>query len=68
LTFELHGKLLRGLFTLIRLGTRDRAESWLLVKKADTHARKGWQTPVLLTPARRKKLKERMPPCAVKEG
>lgn len=68
LTFELQGKFLRGLFTLIRLGTRDRAESWLLIKKADTHARQGWPTPVLLTPARRKKLKERMPPCAVEEG
>jgi bifunctional non-homologous end joining protein LigD len=68
LTFELHGKILKGVFTLIRMGSRCRAESWLLIKKADTRAERGWLTPVLLTPARRKKLKERRPPCAPKES
>jgi hypothetical protein len=68
LTFALHGKILRGVFTLIRLGTRGRSESWLLIKKADIHARRGWLTPVLLNPARRKKLKGSRPPCSLRES
>jgi bifunctional non-homologous end joining protein LigD len=68
LTCELHGKILKGVFTLIRMGSRGRAESWLLIKKADTRAEKGWLTPVLLTPARRKKMKERRPPCGFVDG
>jgi len=40
--------LLRGLFTLVRIKPM-KGRAWLLVKRKDLYATKGWETPVLLT-------------------
>jgi len=63
LDFSLDGKILRGAFALVRLKGAGRQKNWLLIKKRDAHAREGWETPMLLTPQVRKKLKVRTPPC-----
>jgi bifunctional non-homologous end joining protein LigD len=68
LKFELHGKLLKGAFALVKLHGPSREKAWLLIKKEDRYAKQGWKTPVLLTPALRGKLRETMPACAVKES
>ncbi|MFI5351245.1 MAG: DNA polymerase ligase N-terminal domain-containing protein [Elusimicrobiota bacterium] len=48
LDFVLHGSLLKGGFSLIRMKGAGRPGSWLLVKKNDSFARRGWKAPVLL--------------------
>ena len=68
LKFELQGKLLKGAFALVKLHGPSRERAWLLIKKEDRYAKHGWKTPVLLTPARKRRLKERMPACAVEES
>jgi bifunctional non-homologous end joining protein LigD len=44
--FALHGHKLRGAFAIIRMkprpATRTKQEEWLLIKKPDEHAIKGW--------------------------
>ena len=67
LKFELHGGILKGAFALAKVHGRGREKHWLLIKKEDQYAHKGWQTPALLTQARIGTLKEKMPACAVKE-
>ena len=68
LKFELHGKVLKGAFALVKLQGAGREKAWLLIKKEDRYAQKGWKTPVLLNSARKGKLKEKMPACAEKES
>ena len=65
---QLHGKILKGAFALVKLHGPGREKAWLLIKKEDLHAQKGWKTPVLLNSARKGKLKEKMPACAVEES
>ena len=65
LKFELHGKRLRGAFALVKLRGPGREKALLLIKKEDLHAHKGWKTPVLLTAARMRELKEKVPACGV---
>lgn len=67
LKFRLDGKWLRGDFTLIKMRGPGREKAWLLIKKQDAHARPGWETPVLLTSALRKKLRVRPPACMLEE-
>lgn len=67
LKFELHGNILKGAFALVKLRGPGRERAWLLIKKEDSYAHKGWKTPVQLTAARKRKLKVSMPPCAVEE-
>jgi bifunctional non-homologous end joining protein LigD len=44
--FALHGHKLQGAFAIVRMkprpGTRTKQEEWLLIKKPDEHAIKGW--------------------------
>lgn len=63
--FELRGRKLKGLFTLARMKglPKSTGKEWLLMKKKDDYARKGYTITTELTPGRLKKLKERMPPC-----
>ena len=67
LKFELHGEILKGAFALVKLHGPGREKAWLLIKKQDSHAQRGWKTPVMLTPRRRRTLAEQMPACAVSE-
>ncbi len=59
LSFVLHGKTLRGEFTLVKLANRDK--QWLLIKKDDGDAKRGWRIETILKdaenarPARKKK-------------
>ncbi len=46
LSFVLHGKKLRGEFTLVKLANRDK--QWLLIKKADADAKPGWKLETVL--------------------
>jgi bifunctional non-homologous end joining protein LigD len=55
LEFELKGKILKGLFALVRMSGKKK--DWLLIKEKDAHAEPGFELRQALTPARRKKLR-----------
>jgi bifunctional non-homologous end joining protein LigD len=65
LSFELKGKKLKGSFALARMKglPRSTGKEWLLMKKKDAYAMPDFTLETELTPARLKKLKERVPPC-----
>lgn len=65
LSFELKGGKLKGSFALARMKglPRSTGKEWLLMKKNDAYARPDFTLKTELTPARLKKLKERVPPC-----
>jgi bifunctional non-homologous end joining protein LigD len=65
LSFTLEGERLRGGFALTLLKGRGKGNEWLLIKKRDDYARDGWKIETALTPARRKTLSERIPPCQI---
>jgi bifunctional non-homologous end joining protein LigD len=48
LSFILHGKKLRGEFTLVKI---NRPQQWLLIKKDDAAAKAGWNIETVLDPA-----------------
>lgn len=68
LKFELHGNRLNGAFALVKLRGPGRETAWLLIKKDDQYAHTGWKAPVVLTAARRRRLREKMPACAFEEA
>jgi len=65
LTFELHGTVLKGTFTLARMKglAHGTGKEWLLMKKNDAHAKTGYTIKTALTPEKLKSLKELVPPC-----
>ena len=63
LTFSLKGKKLKGSFSLVLMRGRGSGNDWLLIKGKDSFARKDWAIKEELTPAKQKKLTEKMPPC-----
>ena len=64
LRFTLQGARLRGAFALVQMkGPRTTGKEWLLMKKADAHADPGFTLQSVLTPAKRKTLRETVPPC-----
>ena len=64
LKFALHGKRLKGAFVLVKLtGPRTSGKEWLLMKKVDQLAASNFTLESALTPAKRKQLAERIPPC-----
>jgi bifunctional non-homologous end joining protein LigD len=62
LSFELRGRKLRGTFTLVRL-KRGSGNDWLLIKKKDASASRGWRIESELTPSRLRALRAKKPPC-----
>jgi bifunctional non-homologous end joining protein LigD len=58
----LHGRVLRGVFTLSKLKPRGKgpARDWLLIKKNDDYAERNWQLELALTEEKRKQLAERI--------
>ena len=62
LVFVLHGRKLRGGFVLTRLA-RGSGKDWLLIKRKDENAERGFELRGELTAARIKRLRERTPPC-----
>lgn len=63
LRFVLSGRRLRGAFALVRLA-RGGGKNWLLMKARDRYADEDWTMPSVLTPARIRRLRPRIPPCA----
>lgn len=63
LSFSLKGKELKGDFSLVLMKGRGSGKDWLLIKKQDSFADTTWKIEMALTPARKKKLKEKIPPC-----
>jgi bifunctional non-homologous end joining protein LigD len=63
LSFRLEGGTLKGGFTLILMKGRGTGKDWLLIKEKDTFANPAWTLEEALTPARKKTLKEKNPPC-----
>jgi bifunctional non-homologous end joining protein LigD len=59
----LNGKKLKGSFSLILMKGRGSDKDWLLVKGHDSFAKKDWKIKEELTPAKKKKLTEKIPPC-----
>jgi bifunctional non-homologous end joining protein LigD len=62
-SFLLEGDKLKGGFSLALMKGRGTGKDWLLIKKKDPFAKENWKIEEELTPARRKKLEERIPPC-----
>lgn len=63
LSFSLEGNKLKGSFSLALMTGRGTGKEWLLIKKRDASAREDWKIKEDLTPARKKKLIEKIPPC-----
>lgn len=63
LRFTLHGKKLKGGFSLILMRGRGAGKDWLLIKSQDAFAQKDWVLKEELTPQKKKRLIEKIPPC-----
>jgi bifunctional non-homologous end joining protein LigD len=63
LIFSLGGKKLKGGFSLILMKGRGSGKDWLLIKGKDSFAKEDWKIIEDLTPTRKKKLVEKIPPC-----
>jgi bifunctional non-homologous end joining protein LigD len=61
LSFTLDGNKLKGGFSLALM--KGRGSEWLLIKKKDPFAKEDWVVKQDLTPARKKRLLEKTPPC-----
>ncbi len=59
--FELHGRILRGSFVLMKMKAKEK--DWLLIKKRDKYAIDGFKVIQRLDESLKKRLKERIPPC-----
>ena len=63
LSFTLIGEKLKGVFSLVLMKGRGSGKEWLLIKTQDSFAQRDWAIEEELTPARKKKLVEKIPPC-----
>ena len=59
---ELHGKILKGGFTLVKMKQRGE-NNWLLIKKKDEYIHSKWILESALTEEKRKHLIEKESPC-----
>lgn len=65
LRFTLNGKKLKGGFSLVLMRGRGTGKDWLLIKAQDSFANRDWVIKEELTPAKKKKLIEKIPPCQI---
>jgi bifunctional non-homologous end joining protein LigD len=63
LSFALDGKRLKGGFSLILMKGRGKGNDWLLIKRQDAFVKKDCKKEEAMTPAKKKKLVEKIPPC-----
>jgi len=63
LSFSLNGKKLKGSFSLFLMRGRGSGNDWLLIKGKDSFVKKDWKMEEALTPAKKKKLTKKIPPC-----
>jgi bifunctional non-homologous end joining protein LigD len=61
---DLHGKVLKGGFSLVKMKGRGE-KNWLLIKKKDAFSAAKWKLEQALTKERKVRLKEIEPPCEV---
>ncbi len=61
--FVLQGRKLKGGFALARLARGRQGTEWLLMKRKDAYADPAWRLRSELTPARLRRLQEKIPPC-----
>ncbi len=62
IVIDLHGRLLKGGFTLVQM--RGRGEkNWLLIKKRDAYSQTAWTLEKALTERKASTLREAVPPC-----
>ena len=62
IVMELHGKILKGGFTLVKMKGRGE-KNWLLIKKKDRYSQEKWTLQKTLTEERKSSLYERELPC-----
>jgi bifunctional non-homologous end joining protein LigD len=62
MVLELHGKILKGGFNLVKMKGRGE-KNWLLMKKKDGYSRSDWTPRRALTRQKEKALREKDPPC-----
>lgn len=62
IVMELHGKTLKGGFTLLKMKGRGE-NNWLLIKKKDEYSQTGWILSQALTREKENSLQEKTPPC-----
>ena len=62
IVMELHGKILKGGFTLVKMKGRGE-KNWLLIKKKDRYSQEKWTLQKALTEERKSSLYERELPC-----
>jgi bifunctional non-homologous end joining protein LigD len=63
LLFVLRGKKLRGGFALVRRARSPEADEWLLIKRRDRDADRGWHIKSALSRQKMNRLAVRVPPC-----
>jgi bifunctional non-homologous end joining protein LigD len=63
LRFALIGKKLKGGFSLVLMRGRGTGKEWLLIKTQDSFAQRDWAIKEELTPSRKQRLIEKIPPC-----
>jgi len=62
IVMELHGKILKGGFSLVQMKGRGE-KNWLLIKKKDKYSQEKWTLQKALTEERKSSLYEREPLC-----
>jgi bifunctional non-homologous end joining protein LigD len=62
IVLELHGRTLKGIFSLVKMKGRG-GDNWLLIKKKDHDSQDGWILKEALTKEKGKMLREKTPPC-----
>ncbi|MCJ7704459.1 MAG: hypothetical protein MUO28_02860 [Desulfobacterales bacterium] len=65
LRFTLNGQKLKGGFSLVLMRGRGTGKEWLLIKTQDSFAQRDWAIKEELTPEKKKKLIEKIPPCEI---
>jgi bifunctional non-homologous end joining protein LigD len=64
IVLRLHGKILKGAFSLVKMKGRGE-KNWLLIKRKDEYSQGNWTLKQALTEEKQGTLRERMPPCEV---
>jgi len=68
LRFTLNGKKLKGDFSLVLMKGKESGKNWLLIKSQDSFAQRDWIIKRELTAAKKRQLKEKIPPCETSQA
>ena len=64
IVMELHGKIIKGGFTLVKMKGRGE-KNWLLIKRKDSYSQTEWTLQKALTEEKKNSLRERIPLCDI---